>query len=139
VANLLAVWRVHGLDEILRRVWAAGVVLAGVSAGSICWFEAVLPTLSARNCRPLPTVWDSCLCQRRALRRRGPPTPLGSQVRCGRHAGYTHCTDDGVGMLYRGTNFVEAVSEQAGKAAYIVSRDGDSVVEERLETRLLGQ
>ena len=39
VANLLAVWRVHGLDEILRRVWAAGVVLAGVSAGSICWFE----------------------------------------------------------------------------------------------------
>jgi peptidase E len=39
VANLLAVWRVHGLDEIVRRVWAAGVVLAGVSAGSICWFE----------------------------------------------------------------------------------------------------
>jgi peptidase E len=37
VANLLAVWRVHDLDEILRRVWAAGVVLAGVLAGSICW------------------------------------------------------------------------------------------------------
>jgi hypothetical protein len=33
--------------------------------------------------------------------------------------GTTHCTDDGVGMLYRGTEFVEAVSEQAGKAAYI--------------------
>lgn len=39
VANLLAVWRVHGLDEIFRRVWEAGVVLAGVSAGSICWFR----------------------------------------------------------------------------------------------------
>ena len=39
VANLLAVWRVHGLDAILRRVWEAGVVLAGVSAGSICWYE----------------------------------------------------------------------------------------------------
>ena len=37
VANLLAVWRVHGLDEIFRRVWEAGIVLAGVSAGSICW------------------------------------------------------------------------------------------------------
>ena len=37
VANLLAVWRVHGLDAIFRRVWEAGVVLAGVSAGSICW------------------------------------------------------------------------------------------------------
>ena len=39
VANLLAVWRVHGLDAILRRVWQAGVVLAGVSAGSICWYQ----------------------------------------------------------------------------------------------------
>ena len=38
VANLLAVWQVHGLDQIFRRVWQAGVVLAGVSAGSICWY-----------------------------------------------------------------------------------------------------
>jgi len=38
VANLLAVWRVHSLDEIFPRVWQAGVVLAGISAGSICWF-----------------------------------------------------------------------------------------------------
>jgi hypothetical protein len=53
--------------------------------------------------------------------------------------GTTHYTDDGVGMHYRGTEFVEAVSEQAGKAAYIVSHDGDSAVEERLETRLLRQ
>ena len=37
VANLLAVWRVHGLDEAFRDAWEAGVVLAGVSAGSLCW------------------------------------------------------------------------------------------------------
>ena len=53
--------------------------------------------------------------------------------------GTTHCTDDGVGMLYRGTEFVEAVSEEAGKAAYVVRREGDRAVEERLETRLLGR
>ena len=39
VANLAAVWRVHGLDTVMRRAWQAGVVLAGVSAGAICWFE----------------------------------------------------------------------------------------------------
>jgi peptidase E len=39
VANMLAVWRVHQLDRILRAAWQAGVVLAGVSAGAICWFE----------------------------------------------------------------------------------------------------
>jgi len=39
VANMLAVWRVHGLGMIMRSAWQAGVVLAGVSAGAICWFE----------------------------------------------------------------------------------------------------
>ncbi len=36
-ANLLALWRLHGLDQILADCWAAGVVLMGVSAGSLCW------------------------------------------------------------------------------------------------------
>ena len=36
-ANLLALWRLHGLDFVLRECWEAGVVLAGVSAGSLCW------------------------------------------------------------------------------------------------------
>lgn len=39
-ANLLAVWRVHGVDRALRAAWEAGVVLAGISAGANCWFEA---------------------------------------------------------------------------------------------------
>src|SRR5690348_3834086 len=39
-ANLLAVWRTHGFDAILREAWEAGVLLCGWSAGMICWFEA---------------------------------------------------------------------------------------------------
>lgn len=39
-ANMLSVWRVHGFDRILREAWDAGIVLAGWSAGMICWFEA---------------------------------------------------------------------------------------------------
>jgi peptidase E len=39
VANLCAVWRVHGVDEILHEAWQSGVVLSGVSAGSICWHQ----------------------------------------------------------------------------------------------------
>lgn len=39
-ANLLAVWRVHGVDRALRTAWENGVVLTGGSAGSLCWFEA---------------------------------------------------------------------------------------------------
>src|SRR6201996_4851060 len=39
VANMVAVWRVHRIGEILRKAWQAGIVLAGSSAGGICWFE----------------------------------------------------------------------------------------------------
>jgi peptidase E len=38
VANMLAVWRVHDLDRVMRKAWQAGIVLSGVSAGAICWF-----------------------------------------------------------------------------------------------------
>ena len=37
--NLLAIWRAHGIDEVLRDCWDRGVVLAGQSAGAMCWFE----------------------------------------------------------------------------------------------------
>jgi putative IMPACT (imprinted ancient) family translation regulator len=46
-----------------------------------------------------------------------------------------HCTDDGVGLVYHGTELVEAVTEQDGKGAYVVTRDGDTAVEERLQPR----
>ena len=49
----------------------------------------------------------------------------------------THCTDDGVGLVYEGTTLVEAVAEVDGKGAYVVIRDGESVLEERLEPRRL--
>jgi len=41
-ANMLAVWRVHGFDRILREAWESGIVLTGWSAGMICWFEAAV-------------------------------------------------------------------------------------------------
>ena len=37
--SMLALWREWGVDEVLRRAWEGGTVLAGVSAGAICWFE----------------------------------------------------------------------------------------------------
>src|SRR5438128_4046792 len=52
-ANLLALWRLHGLDRLLRRAWAAGVVMAGMSAGAICWFESCTTDSFGPTLRPL--------------------------------------------------------------------------------------
>jgi len=53
-ANLLAVWRTHGLDRILRRAWEVGVVLCGISAGMNCCFaQSLTDSLSAHQLSPL--------------------------------------------------------------------------------------
>ena len=37
--NMLAIWREHGIDDAMRTAWERGIVLAGLSAGAMCWFE----------------------------------------------------------------------------------------------------
>jgi len=138
VANLLAVWRVHGLDDVFRRVWEAGVVLAGVSAGSICWYQGGTtdsfgPELRAVTDGLALLPYGNGVHYDSEERRR----PLVHELVADGTLSTTHCTDDGVGLVYHGTELVEAVSEADGKGAYVVTRDGDRAVEERLEPRRL--
>src|SRR3954468_16731701 len=46
--NLLAIWMAHSLDEVLREAWERGVVLAGLSAGALCWFQGA----ATKSCAP---------------------------------------------------------------------------------------
>ncbi|MFD1718257.1 Type 1 glutamine amidotransferase-like domain-containing protein [Georgenia deserti] len=139
VANLLAVWRVHGLDEIFRRVWEAGVVLAGVSAGSICWHtsgttDSFGPELQAvHNGLGLVPYGNGVHYDSEERRR-----PAVHRLVATGELGRAYCTDDGVGLVYQGTELAETVTERPGKSAYVVERRGDgSVVEERIEPHLL--
>lgn len=134
VANLLALWRLHGLDHAMRRAWEAGVVLAGVSAGSICWFEGGTtdsfgPGLSAvTNGLGFLPYGNGVHYDTEARRR-----PLVHRLVAEGVLGETHCTDDGVGLHYAGTRLIGAASERDGAAAYRVVRDGEVAVEERIE------
>jgi dipeptidase E len=51
--NMLAVWREHAVDEAMRAAWERGIVLAGLSAGAMCWFEGGL-TMSGGYAAPAP-------------------------------------------------------------------------------------
>ena len=140
VANLLAVWRVHGLDDVLRRAWAAGVVLAGVSAGSICWHaggttDSFGPELRAVTDGLGLLPWGNGVHYDSEARRR----PLVHRLVADGVLPRTYCTDDGVGLVYRGTELVEAVTERPGAGAYVVERDATTgeAVETRLPTRRL--
>ncbi|MDO5661475.1 MAG: peptidase E, partial [Brachybacterium sp.] len=102
VVNLLAVWRAHGLERILRRAWEAGVVLAGISAGSLCWFRGG-PTDSFGP--PLRTITNGLgfLPYGNGVHYDGEPgrrPRVHEDVRRGVFD-EVHCTDDGAGMIYR--------------------------------------
>ena len=138
VANLLAVWRVHGLDRIFRQVWAAGVVLGGVSAGSLCWHVGGTTDSFGPQLRPV-TDGLGFLPYANGVHYDSEPQrrPLLQRLVADGTLPDAYATDDGVGLVYRGTELVEAVTEVAGRGAYRISREGEGAVEERIEPRVL--
>jgi peptidase E len=139
VANLLAVWRVHGLDEVLREAWQAGVVLGGVSAGSLCWHVGGTTDSFGPDLQPVTDglgflpYSNGVHHDSEELRR-----PLYHRLVADGTLPPGHATDDGVGLVYRGTELAEVVADRPGKAAYRVDRDGEGrATETRIEPRLL--
>ena len=126
VVNLMAVWRAHGLPEVLRECWEAGVVLAGASAGSLCWHrggptdsfgDRLAPFTDGLGLVPFSNgVHDDFADQ---PRRRIYRDLIASGALTGGYA-----TEDGVGLHYVGTELHEAVSVVAGKRALRVEPDG---------------
>ena len=138
VANLLALWRLHGLDADLAEVWRAGVVLGGVSAGSICWHVGGTTDSFGPELRPVTDglallPWSNGVHYDSEQRRR----PLFHRLVADGTLPDGYATDDGVGLVYRGTELAEAVTEIRGRGAYAVRRNGPGVAEDRIEPRVL--
>jgi len=139
VAGLLALWDLHGLAEIFTEAWEAGVVLAGVSAGSICWHvggptDSFGPTLRpVTNGLALLPYGNGVHYDSEAQRR-----PLLHRLVGAGTLPTSYATDDGAGLVYRGTELVEAVADREGAAAYRIECTGpDQVRETVLPARLI--
>ncbi|HEY7261784.1 MAG TPA: peptidase E [Trebonia sp.] len=148
VANMIAVWRVHGLDGILRKAWQAGIVLAGSSAGGICWFEGGTTDSFGTKLRPFTdglAMLPGSFCphynsetERRPLYQR--------LVADGSLPGGIAC-DDGAAAHFTDDTLAEMVSDRPEAGAYQVAAngagpdggpDGGRVAETRLPVRFLG-
>jgi peptidase E len=132
-ANMLAVWRVHGFDRILREAWEAGIVLFGWSAGMICWFAAGVtdsfgPQLEGMRDGLGFLPGSACPHYDGEDLRRPVYTKLVAE---GFPPGLA--LDDAAAACFDGTELVEIVSTADGSGGYRVGPGG----EERLETRLL--
>jgi dipeptidase E len=140
-ANMLAVWRVHGLDDILRRAWDEGIVLCGLSAGMNCWFEeSVSDSFDLYALAPLHDglgllPGSACPHYDGEERRRPVFTTL---VGAGELAdGWA--ADDGAALVFGGTELDEVVASRPHATAVRVERTaGGGVDERRLPARYLG-
>jgi dipeptidase E len=138
-ANMLQIWRIHGVDKALKRAWESGVVLAGWSAGANCWFDASLTDSFGPNLDPLKDglrFLPGSFCPHydsESLRRPRYEEVVGSGALPDGFA-----ADDGVGVLFNGHQLEEVVAALPGQHAYRVERKkGNAVEETQIRARLL--
>jgi dipeptidase E len=131
--NLLAIWRAHGLDEILAEAWRRGIVLAGLSAGAMCWFEAGITRSSGP---PEPIAGLGLLPGSFSVHADGEPLRLPAFMRAVREGAVPGgwAADDGVGLLFRGTALERVVSSRPRAGAVRVDAGaGGALTVRRIE------
>lgn len=133
-ANLLALWRVHGIDEALREAWRRGAVLSGASAGANCWYEACVTDSFGPQLAPLADglgLLAGSFCPHYDAEELRRPVYTGLVADGALPPGIA--CDDAAAALYEGTELVEIVATRRGSRAYRVTDAG----EEQLPPRLL--
>jgi dipeptidase E len=137
-ANMLAVWRLHGLDKALRASWNAGVVMAGISAGAICWFETGVTDSFGMPFRALNDglgfVRGACCPHYDGEKERRPV--LMRLIKHGFPS--TLALDDGAAAHFVGTRLKEVVSSRPKARAFRIELKRGVVVETTIPVRYLG-
>ncbi|MEY4322530.1 MAG: hypothetical protein RL410_311 [Actinomycetota bacterium] len=143
VANLLAIWKLHGVDTALTEAWERGAILGGVSAGSICWHvggptDSFGPELQVvKNGLGLIPYGNGVHYDSEEQRR-----PLLQKTVADGILPTSYATDDRIGILYRDTEAIEVICDieadpLTGPAAYRVENVGGKAQETRLAPGLL--
>jgi dipeptidase E len=136
--SLLAVWRDWGVVDILRQTWESGVVLTGVSAGAICWFEQGLTDSFSDQLRPLECLGfipGSCCPHYDGEPQRRPSYHqllTSEEIRAG------VAIEDWTGVHYIGKEIHRVVSSKRGARAYSMRAVYGSVQEVPLPTEYIG-
>jgi dipeptidase E len=137
VLSLLGVWRAHGIDEILRDAWEAGIVLCGLSAGSLCWFAEAVTGFHGAPQRVeglgiLP--WSNSVhYEPQGERRQEYRRFLLEGMRPG------YAAEDGTALHFEGLGLARVVASRAGAHGWRLERRGEGVAEMRLATDYLGE
>jgi len=135
MVNLLAVWEAHDIASILSLAWRQGIVLAGQSAGAMCWFEAGITKSSGK---PLAAPGLGLLHGSLCVHYNDEPERRAAYLDAvgeGMAGGYG--LDDYAGLLWEGDGSPAALTARRGARAYRVDSREGAVAESPLPTRFL--
>ncbi|HET7506783.1 MAG TPA: peptidase E [Solirubrobacterales bacterium] len=135
MVNLLAVWEAHDIASILSLAWRQGIVLAGQSAGAMCWFEAGITTSSGK---PRAAAGLGLLSGSLCVHYNNEPARRAAYldaVADGMPSGYG--LDDYAGLLWEGEGTPSALTARRGARAYRVRSSEGEVTESPLPARFL--
>ena len=138
LVNLIAVWRAHGLEEILRECWREGILICGQSAGAICWFEGGITSSQGE-----PSVADgfgvlpgsACVhyLSEPVRRRRFLRAVASGELEAGLGL------EDQTGALFEGEELTETFTAREGAAVWVVTAENGSAREAELPSRMLDE
>jgi dipeptidase E len=138
VVSLMGTWLAHGVDGAIRDAWAEGVVMCGLSAGSLCWFEEGVsafhegPAKRVRGLGLLP--WSNAVhYDKEPVRREEYHRALASGMRPG------YAADDGAALHFIGGELADVVTSRPGAGAFHVQSVGGEAIESPLAARFLGR
>ncbi|HSC20699.1 MAG TPA: peptidase E, partial [Solirubrobacterales bacterium] len=136
VVSLLGVWRAHGIDSILREAWESGVILCGLSAGSLCWFDEAISNFhgEAKRVRGLGLLpFSNCVHYERGGQRQDTYIRF---LREGMGGGYA--AEDGAALHFVGEELSRVVASRPEARGYRLDMAERRVVEMQIETTYLG-
>jgi dipeptidase E len=136
--NLLTLWRDWTLDRTMRAAWEQGTVMAGISAGSICWFEDGLTDSVPGTLTPLRCLgflkgsncphYDGESQRRPFFQRFVSSGQISPGIAC----------DDGVALHFINDNLHRIVSSRRSARAYRLTVEGNAANEQELLPEYLG-
>ena len=134
--NMLAIWREHGIDQILKEAASSGILLGGGSAGGICWFEGGLTDSRPKVLTPMKALgWVKGSFAPHYLSEPGRRTYFHQYILEGSLADGYGC-DETVGLLFENDELMQAYGSTADAQAFYVHNEDGKILETPIDVRM---
>ena len=136
--NMMAIWKAQGIDIALRKAYDAGIIMAGGSAGSLCWFNEGSTDSRPKELTVVQGLGFLNFSHSPHYLRESGRRPLYHRLIAERKMGPGYACDDEAAMIFVDGRLRNVVSLNADNHCYYVSADGEKILEQRIEAEILG-